>query len=356
MSEQADKEDRTQPASAHRLERARAQGNIALSREVATLVGLGAVTLLLLVSGPQMARAFAARMAALLANASSLEPVAALRASIFAAVLFVAPLAAGALLISGGSTLLQTGFLLKSSALMPDFSRLDPRQGLVRLFGTGGLLEAAKSIVKLGMLGFTVWSTVSGALPLLGGAVFWEAGTLADEITSHVIHLMLVLLGLQALIAGADVFWVRHRHAKSLRMSRQDLKQESQENDGNPHVKGKLRQLRMARSKRRMLAAVPTATVIVTNPTHYAIALLYDRGKQSAPRVIAKGLDEVAARIRELAQDHHIPLVANPPLARALYSVELDAEIPMEHFKAVAEIIAYVWRLRTRATALPAPL
>jgi flagellar biosynthetic protein FlhB len=131
-------------------------------------------------------------------------------------------------------------------------------------------------------------------------------------------------------------------------MSREEVRQEAKESDGNPHVKRRLKQIRMARARRRMLAAVPTATVIVTNPTHYAIALSYDRMKGGAPRVVAKGVDEIAARIREVATEHRVPLVSNPPLARALYRVELDAEIPAEHFKVVAEIIAYVWRLRGR--------
>jgi len=132
-------------------------------------------------------------------------------------------------------------------------------------------------------------------------------------------------------------------------MSREDVRQESREAEGDPKVKARLKQMRLVRAKKRMLASVPSATVVITNPTHYAIALAYDRGRQAAPRVVAKGVDEVAARIREVAQAHGVPLFASPPLARVLFRIELDAEIPLEHFKAVAEIIAYVWRLRGRA-------
>ena len=134
-------------------------------------------------------------------------------------------------------------------------------------------------------------------------------------------------------------------------MSKEDIRQDAKDADGNPQIKQRLRQIRMARARKRMLAAVPTATVVVTNPTHYAIALAYDRTKAAAPRVVAKGMDEVAARIREVAAESRVPIVANPPLARALYTVELDGEIPAEHFRVVAEIIAYVWRLRGRAVA-----
>ncbi len=141
------------------------------------------------------------------------------------------------------------------------------------------------------------------------------------------------------------------RHSRSLRMSRHDIIEEQKETEGDPRIKARLRQIRVLRARKRMLAAVPKATVVITNPTHYAVALSYDRAKHAAPRVVAKGVDTLAVRIREVAQDNRVPIVANPPLARALYQVELDSEIPAEHFQAVAEIIAYVWRLALPRTA-----
>ena len=165
------------------------------------------------------------------------------------------------------------------------------------------------------------------------------------------LHVILVVLPAQAAIAAVDFLWVSLRHARGLRMSRHDIIEEQKETEGDPRVKARLRQIRMARARRRMLAAVPKATVVITNPTHYAVALVYDRAKHAAPRVVAKGVDTLAARIREVAAENRVPLVANPPLARALYRVEVDADIPAEHFQAVAEIIAYVWRLgRPRGT------
>jgi len=146
-------------------------------------------------------------------------------------------------------------------------------------------------------------------------------------------------------IAGLDLFWVFLRHSRQLRMSRHDIQEEQKETDGDPRVKARIRQIRTFRARKRMLAAVPKATVVITNPTHYAVALAYDRAKHAAPRVVAKGVDSLAARIREAAEANHVPLVANPPLARALYRVEVDTDIPAEHYQAVAGIIAYVWRL-----------
>ena len=177
----------------------------------------------------------------------------------------------------------------------------------------------------------------------------WPPERLVDRLTRDLIHLCVLVLACQAGITLLDVGWVRFRFAKRMRMSAQEIKEEHKEAEGDPHLKAKLRQMRLARSRKRMMAAVPTATVVVTNPTHYAVALAYDRTKQSAPHVVAKGMDEVAARIRALATQHGIPLVANPPLARALHTLEVEAEVPAEHFQAVAEIIAYVWRLRGQA-------
>jgi flagellar biosynthetic protein FlhB len=182
-------------------------------------------------------------------------------------------------------------------------------------------------------------------------APFGDPRQLLERAAGPVLHVMLVVLAAQAAIAAADFFWVSLRHAHGLRMSRHDISEEQKETDGDPRIKARLRQIRMVRARRRMLTAVPKATVVITNPTHYAVALVYDRAKHAAPRVVAKGVDSLAARIREVAQENRVPLVANPPLARALYRAELDADIPAEHYQAVAEIIAYVWRLGRPAVA-----
>ncbi len=184
--------------------------------------------------------------------------------------------------------------------------------------------------------------------PVLERAPLFPAPVLAAEATRLVLRTVLAVLAVQAAIAAADVVWVRLRHARSLRMSRAEVREELKETDGNPQVKQRLRQIRMQRARKRMLAAVPKATVVITNPTHFSVALAYDRARNGAPRLVAKGVDTMAARIREIARDHRVPVVANPPLARALYRVELDAEIPPEHYQAVAEIVAYVWGLSRR--------
>ena len=346
MAESAD--DRTQPATQRRLDRAREEGQVPLSREVPGLAGLAAATVVIMMAGPALMQGLVGRLRGLLAGSGNLDPGSALYAALYAAVLFVAPLTLAVMVTSVTSTLLQTGLVMRSSAPFPDLSRISPHTGLGRIYGIGGVAEQLKALVKFGVLAWAAWFVLSRALPMLNMAVLWYPGQIADHLTRQMLQLMLMLLGAQTVIAGADVAWVRYRHFSSLRMSREEVRQDNKDSDGNPQIKAKIRQLRHVRAKQRMMAAVPTATVVVTNPTHYAIALAYERGRPGAPRVVAKGVDEVAARIREIARENRVPLVANPPLARALYTVELDAEIPAEHFKAVAEIIAYIWRLRRR--------
>jgi flagellar biosynthetic protein FlhB len=266
-----------------------------------------------------------------------------------------APVVLAALAAGAAAVLLQSGFLVRLNAAAPDFARLDPRRGLKRIFSVTALLESAKSVVKITVVTWAGWQAVgSTAMPRLRQAMGWDAATLADRAAHQMIGLVLAMLAAQAVIATLDLLYVRLSHLRGLRMSRQDLLDEHKEMEGDPTTKRRIRQIRVQRARRRMLKAVPLATVVVTNPTHYAIALAYDRAKGGAPRVVAKGVDTMAARIRELAQDNRVPLVANPPLAQALYRVELDAQIPAEHYQAVAGIIAYVWRLRGIAAGLAA--
>ena len=220
--------------------------------------------------------------------------------------------------------------------------------GLKRLFGAEAAIEFLRSLIKLGLVGGALWMAL-GDLDALQAALHQPAGAMLLVAASHAGRLAVAALIAFAAIAGLDLLWVRFRHLRMLRMSRQDLREEQKEAEGDPHLRAKRRQIRESRSRSRMMAEVPRAAVVITNPTHYAVALAY-AGGDAAPKVVAKGVDEVAARIRAAAEDAGVPLVSNPPLARALHRLDLDAEIPAEHYQAVAEIIAFVWR---RAGAAP---
>jgi flagellar biosynthetic protein FlhB len=333
-----DAEDRTETASARHLQKAREDGNIPVSRELPLLAGLAggsaALATHLAASGATPLDWFAAML-----RRTTLDGDAPLPAAMTTLLRGLLPSALGATAAILAVGALQTGFLLRIGALQPDFSRVSPLKGIKRLLSVETLIQAGKDTVKLGAL----------SLPAVGDAARWPANVLRVHLAAETARLLLALCGAQTAIALADFAWVRVQHARRLRMSKQEVRDEHKESEGNPHMKQRIRQLARARAKRRMMASVRRAAVVVTNPEHYAVALAYERGSKAAPKVVAKGADELATRIREEARLHHIPMVANPPLARALYRIELDAEIPVEHFKAVAEVVAYVWRLRGRA-------
>ena len=342
-------EDRTEAATPRRLQKAREEGQVPVSRELTTFAGLGAVTLTLVIAGPQTVHNLTLRLSVLLARAHTLSlgtPVA--RLAVTAGAWAAAPFTLAALIAGVAAVLLQTRFMLSGHGLRPDVSRISPRAGLRRIFSPESAIEAAKSLAKVAVLGLVLWRVLLADLPGLLSAPYGEPSQILGRAAGPMLHIVLVVLAAQAGMAALDYFWVVFRHSRKLRMSRHDILEEQKETEGDPRLRARLRQTRTIRARRRMLAAVPKATVVVTNPTHYAIALAYDRAKQAAPRVVAKGVDSLAARIREVAEENRVPVVANPPLARALYRVEVDADIPAEHYQAVAEIIAYVWRLARR--------
>ncbi len=318
-----------------------------ISRELVTLAGLAAVTLALVLAAPGAARDLALSLSIFLARAHEFDanPGNAFRLAGVVWLRGAAPFVLAAMLAGVAAVVVQTRFLLNSRALRVDLARISPRAGLKRLFSADSLVEAVKSLVKVTALAIVAWRVLRGDLPSLLLAPFGEPSQLLSRAAGPVLHVLLAVLAAQAGIAALDLFWVFLRHSRELRMSRHDIQEELRETEGDPRVKARLRQIRTFRARKRMLAAVPKATVVITNPTHYAVALSYDRAKHAAPRVVAKGVDSLAARIREVAEANRVPLVANPPLAQALYRVELDTDIPAEHYQAVAEIIAYVWRL-----------
>ncbi len=348
-------EDRTEAATPNRLRKAQEQGQVALSREVPALMALVIAALLLMVTAPHAARELTARLTVFLSQSYRLDltdnGAAVLDAAAMALLHALAPFLGASVLAAVAANVVQTGGVMNIMALLPSLARLSPMRGLSRLFGASSGVTLLKDVAKIGVVGAACWYVIVADLPSLASAVHWPAPLLVAHLTGQLLHLLVPLLAIQATIAAVDIFLVRRRFGQSLRMSREELKQETKENDGDPQVKNRLRQLRRQRVRKRMLAAVAEATVVVTNPTHYAVALRYDRDKNAAPQVVAKGADEMAARIRAAAEEHRVPMVANPPLARALFLVPLDDDIPPEHYKAVAELIAYVWRLQGRVQA-----
>jgi flagellar biosynthesis protein FlhB len=344
-----EQEGRTEAATPRRLMKAREEGSVALSRELSSLGGLAAVTAVLVMLGPSLATNLATELAGLIAHAGTLQfntnGSAALGLAVESVIEAAAPFVFAVLIGGVAIALFQTGILFRPEALMPDLGRLNPARWVRRIASADGIFEHGKSLLKLIVIFTALWRILAGGEPIIAGALGLSPVGLVEETEADILALLFPVLAALALVAVGDVLWVRLRHARGLRMSREEVRQELKETEGDPHLKAHLRKIRTARMKRRMLGAVKKATVVVTNPTHYAVALSYERGKQAAPRVVAKGVDAMAARIREIAEAHRVPVIANPLLARALYQMDVDTEIAPEHYKAVAEIIAYVWRL-----------
>ena len=341
--------EKTEAPTPRRIEKAREEGQIPVSKDLSAAAALAGATVGAAMVGPDAARALIAAMTALYERSHAVDPALmaeALRPTIRAALLLLLGIAAFALVLGAGSTLAQTQLHLSLKRIAPRLSRLSPLAGAKRLVSVENLVEFLKSLAKLAVLIAAAVAVLWDAPARLVHAAEWAPATLLAVTVADAFRLLLALLAALAVIGVLDVAWMRYRHSQRLRMSRQDIREEMKQSEGDPEIRARLRRIRAERARSRMLAQVPKATVVVTNPTHYAVALAYDRGSSAAPKVVAKGVDHLAAKIRALAEEHRIPVVANPPLARALYTVELDREIPEEHYQAVAEIIAYVWRLK----------
>lgn len=351
MSGQAgDQEDRTEAPTARRMQKARDEGQVPVSREAVLLAGLGAIALSFMLLDGIAGRSLVRSLSVLL-TLTRVEPAALFRESGLTFLTAIAPFVLPAALGAVAATLAQTRFALRAKALHPDLGRLSPAKGLKRMFGSESLVETAKAIAKLLIVGGAIYYVLRQELPRLMVLTGAPLTLLPGILASVSIRLFLAAALAQIAIAAADVFWLWRQHLRQMRMSRTDIKDEQKETDGDPQIKMRIRRIRMRRARQRMMAEVPKATVVITNPTHYAVALTYDSEKSSVPILVAKGVDSVAARIRETATQHGVPIVANPPLARTLHQLPLNSQIPPELYKAVAELIAYVWRLNGRRAA-----
>ncbi len=241
----------------------------------------------------------------------------------------------------------QFGFLIATEKIKPDINKLSLISGVKRVMGTRAVVEFVKGILKLLIVAAVAFGI---SLPLLQDVELMPAMNMVailDRIVEMAISLTVGTLAVLTVIAGLDFAYQQYMFMKQMRMTPQEVKDEHKDSEGDPQIKARIRKLRMERAQQRMMAAVPDADVVITNPTHYAIALEYKMDEMSAPKLVAKGMDSLAFRIREVAEAHDIPIIENPPLARALYAgVELDEEIPAEHFQAVAEVIGFVMRAK----------
>jgi flagellar biosynthesis protein FlhB len=345
-----DDTERSEDPTQKRLDEALERGDVVKSQEVNTWFIISAAALILMSFSGSMGTGLSATMRGLVANSYAirvdgpgfinvvskigLEMIGAIGMPLL--VLFIA---------AAAGNLIQHRLVWSTEALSPKFSKVSPVAGLGRLFSKQGLANFVKGLIKIGLIGSIMSALLWPQRDRLEGLVTVDVAAILPIVQSLSLDMLGAVVAVLALIAVADYLFQYRQWYERQKMSLHDIKQEYKQSEGDPLVKGKIRQLRMARSKKRMMAAVPTASVVITNPTHFAIALQYERG-MNAPICVAKGVDAMARKIREVAEKHGIPIVENPPLARALHAtIEIDQEVPAEHYKAVAEVIGYVMKL-----------
>ena len=354
MAEGADQEDKTEEPSQRRLDQAIERGDVANSVEINTFLILSAFTLALLITAGPLATTLTLDLRGFLAHAHALpgDPQALTDLGARMLIVFLKALAipAGMVMVAAlGGGLLQHRMIFTAETLMPKFDRVSPMAGFKRLFGVEALFQFGKGLAKIVIVGCVAGGLLWHERDRFQAFAQLEPAAGLKAILWLSLKLMGGVLAAHVAIALGDALYQRHRWHARHRMTKEEAKQEHKESEGSPEVKGRRKQLMAQRLKKRMMAAVPTATVVVTNPTHYAVALRYEPG-MAAPVCVAKGVDSLAFRIRSVASEAGVPVMENPPLARALHAtVEVDEEIPAEHYRAVAEVIGFVLRLRKRA-------
>jgi flagellar biosynthetic protein FlhB len=352
MADDQDKSQQTEEPTAKRLELARQQGDMVKSQEVGAFVLLAGGALAIAMFGKYTAVGLARTLTIFLEQPDAMNVdgpglTSMTRLLLSQLAVTLGPVFAVMMLAALAGHLVQGRPAFSAEKLMPDLGKLSPISGLKRMFGMDGWINLLKGLVKIGIVGAAIWMQLWPERNAMENVLGQSAGDVVGDMTHLLFKVLMTALAALAVIAGLDYFWQRMQFFKRNRMSKQEIKEEYRQNEGDPTIKAKIRQIRQERARKRMMARVPEATVVLMNPTHYAVALQYESGKMAAPICVAKGVDALALRIRAVAEENDVPVIENPPLARALHAaIEIDEPVPAEHFKAVAQVIGYVFRLQ----------
>jgi flagellar biosynthesis protein FlhB len=351
MADENDSSDKTEDPTQKRLEEAHDRGDVAKSQEISTWFVLAGGTLVLSAFSGSIGGGILTPLRNLIANSWMIRVdgpglLALARGLEYALIAALGvPLLMLALAAMAGN-MVQHRLVWSGESLKPKLSKISPAAGAKRIFGKQAAANFAKGVFKVVALGAVMMMVLWPQRPRLEALVRIDPASILGITTGITIHLLAAVVAMLAIVAIADYLFQYRQWFERQKMSLQEMKEEFKQSEGDPHIKGRIRQLRQQRMKKRMMTAVPKASVVITNPTHYAVALRYERG-MSAPVCVAKGVDLLAFKIREIADQHDIPIVENVALARGLYAtVEIDDEIPVEHYHAVAEIIGYVMGLK----------
>lgn len=349
-----DRDQRTEKASARRLKKARQEGQIPRSQELIAWGSLLAIVFILELTmklAESQFRPLFERTGVLISRPEVGPAITFLGQWLVAAAIVLAPILVGTMVLGIVANVAQVGFVASGKLLKPKFARVSPAKGIKRMFSTTTLWETAKALFKVGVLTFVTMRAVMGIIPALVENPLPPlpmAAMVAERAVAMVRNVCLLGLAL----AAADYAFQRRKVMGQLRMTKQEVKEEHKENEGDPHMKGLIRSKQLAMSRNRMMAAVAGASVVVVNPTHVSVALRYE-AIEGPPRVVAKGADLIAAKIRERAAEHGVPIVEDVPLARTLFrACEVDDVVPTELYDAVARVLAFIFGLRRRGASL----
>ncbi|GAA3930680.1 EscU/YscU/HrcU family type III secretion system export apparatus switch protein [Actinoplanes auranticolor] len=346
--------EKTEQPTPQKLKKARAEGQIGRSQDIGAWVGMLAASIVLprtLSSTMDHCREMMAKIPDVIADPDPAVALDILKEGLWSAAWAVLPLALTMMVVGVAAAGAQGGIRVATKLFIPKFNRLNPWPGIKKMLGPQAMWEGTKALVKTGVLGGVLYMTMKDIVPLLMTAGQLQIGSLLGVLNDAALTLIRAAAAAGIVMAAADYFVVRRRTNKQLRMTKEEVKQEHKSSEGDPHVKGQRRAIQMAMSRNRQMADVPTADVVLVNPTHVAVALRYDPEK-GAPRVLAKGQGAIAQKIRELAAEHRIPMVQDVPLARALEkSVEVGMEIPADFYGAVAKVLAFVMSLKAKGAA-----
>jgi flagellar biosynthesis protein FlhB len=355
VADDKDAASRTEEATPHKLEEARKKGDVAKTPDLAQWASLAGAFGVLLAAGGYLTQRLTAALVPFISHAGDLSlgdgggVLVAREAMIAAAPLLLSVMLAAALAGAGGN-LVQHGLLWSPSKLALDITKLSPLKGLQRMFGIDSLVQFLKTLIKVVCVGAVAWLVLKPHARELTNMAAVDPRAILPAAGGLLKDLFFAVLALLGVTAFVDWMWQRYRFSVRMRMSREEVKEDYKNAEGDPHIKAKLRQMRMEKAKRRMMQNVPNATLVVMNPTHYAVALRYEAGATAAPQCVAKGLDDLALKIRAVAEAAGVPIIEDPPLARSLYaSVEVDDIIPPNHYEAVAKIIGFVMNGARRA-------
>ena len=348
MSDTNDAASKTEEPTPRKLQQARDRGEVVKTPDLASLMSMCAAASVIIMGGGGLCRNLVTALTPFIAAPEAVDfsnngGMQVFRAGVMAVAPFMGAVILAACAAGVFGNVIQTGLIFSPERLQPDLSKLNPMEGLKRIISIDGLMQFFKSLVKVALTALLAYWVVRPHLNELENLAGMDPMAMLAFSADLVKRLFFAVAGFLLVVAGADWMWQRQRFMQRMRMSKEEVKEDFKQSEGDPHVKARQKQLRVERSRRRMMAQVAKATVVVMNPTHYAVALMYDTAEAPAPLCVAKGLDSLALKIRAVAEEAGVPVLEDPPLARALYAaVEIDDIIPPAHYEAVAKIVGFI--------------